>query len=265
MTEHTFEPELNVALPRRVRLRDGFRAGCALWFVRLFLLPHTLVGIGILCAALWTTGIFLAVGVFGSSYDGVIVKKDASRAVKGTKGWYVKYTYTVDGREYATEVSVSKERFAEINEGDAITVRALESSPESGPWPRVPGHWPITELGGKWIITLFWNGIMSVFLWNMYVRPWRIRRLVRWGWPTEGIIRDVQMKTGKGSTSYRINYEYASCPVDGSDGQLFSGKMTSTVKDASYAQTGHLITVLYDPNKPTRSVVYRYSDYRAAP
>src|SRR5262245_32613943 len=107
MSDHVFEPELNSPIPRRVGYRDGVATGCGIWFIRLFILPHTIGGIGFLCLAIGSTGLFLAVGLFGTTYEGRIVKKDDTRAVKGTKHWYVQYTYDVDGQAYWSEVQVS--------------------------------------------------------------------------------------------------------------------------------------------------------------
>ena len=264
MSDYPFEPELNQPTPRRVRYRDGLNTGCGLWFVRLFMLPHTIVGIGALAIVLYFTGLFIGVGLFGKDFDGKITKKDDSRTGKGTRYYYLKYEYTVAGQQHTDEVSVSAERFAEINEGDAITVRALEFAPESGQWPRVPGHWPITGLGAKWLFALFWNGVLSVFLWHLYVRPWRQRVLARYGLTTSGIIRKVTEVQNRGSKSYRIDYEYAGIPLDDCLSRTFQGRTESSVKGAEFARVGHLITVLYLPGKPHRSVAYRYSDYRAA-
>jgi hypothetical protein len=263
MSDITFEPELNQPPPRAVRYRDGLNVGCGLWAPRLLILPHTIVGIGALSVALYFTALFIAVGLFGADYEGKITKKDDSRAVKGTKYYYAKYEYTVVDQQHNAEVEVSAERYAEINEGDAITVRALEFAPESGQWPRVPGHWPIKDLGAKLFFALFWNGVVSIFLWHLYVPYWRQWLLVRHGVPTSGIIRKITVQRSKGSQSYRIDYEYAAIPVDDCLSKTFQGKTTSRVKGVEFANVGDLITVLYRPNKPHRSVAYRYSTYRA--
>ncbi len=264
MITHQFEPELNLPTPRQVRYRNGFATGCGMWSIRLFLLPHTIVGIGALCVALWSTGVYVAVGLFGTNYEGRIVKKDESRSSKGVKHYYMKYTFTVDRQPYSEDVPVSQERFAEIHEGDAITVRALESAPDTGQWPRIPGHWPIQELGGKWFFALFWNGVMSIFVWQMYVVPYRQCGLVRWGQPTEGIIRNKTKQVNKGTKSYRLTYEFAAPAADGSKGQVLTGKMTTTLTEAANAHEGQLVTVLYHPDKPWRNTLYAYSCYRAA-
>jgi hypothetical protein len=54
---HVIEPELTGPTPRAVGYRDGCATGCGLWFLRLFTLPHTIIGIAVLCSALWSTGL----------------------------------------------------------------------------------------------------------------------------------------------------------------------------------------------------------------
>jgi hypothetical protein len=201
MTNFTFEPELNRPTPRPVRYGDGCQTGCGIWFVRLFMLPHTLVGIGFLCAAIWFTSQFAAVGLFGTTCDGKVVKKDDTRRTKGARRYFVIYTYELNGQAHTSELLVDEQRFAEINEGDAITVRVWEATPDSGQWPRLPGYWPIGRVGGAWLVAVFWNSILSIFLWTFYVRPWRQRQLVRIGIPAEGIIRDVSTYVNKGTTT----------------------------------------------------------------
>jgi hypothetical protein len=262
MPDHTFETELTSPPPRRVGYRGGAKMGCGLWFIRLFILPHTLVGIGLLCAACWYTGMYAAVSLLGEICDGKIVKKE-TRKHKSGQTHYAHYVFTSDGNEYAGEVSVNEAGFAQINEGDAITVHALSAWPNQCHWPRVPGHSPLLTIGGVWAATLFWNGILSVFFWGAYLRPLRNRWLIRYGEPTQGIVREVKAYQGKGAASYRITYEYATPPRDGAESQLHTRKITSTSKEAANARAGELVTVLYYPQKPWRSLVYPYSEYRA--
>jgi hypothetical protein len=71
----------------------------------------------------------------------------------------------------------------------------------------------------------------------------------------------MKAQSGKGATTYRITYEYAAPSLDGTEGQVLRGKMSSTQKVAAYASAGDLVTVLYYPHKPWRSVIYKYSEY----
>ena len=83
------------------------------------------------------------------------------------------YTYAVDAATYSERITVDADHFGQINEGQAITVRALHSAAAIGQWPRIAGHSPLLELGGKWLMSLFWCGVVSIFVWLAYVRPWQ--------------------------------------------------------------------------------------------
>jgi hypothetical protein len=119
------------------------------------------------------------------------------------------------------------------------------------------------EVLGSWAIALFWNGILSVFLWTLYVRPWRGRMLVRNGTPVVGIVRSWAPQPGKGGPAYRLTYEYAAADSSGL-AEPRSGKMTTRRKEAADYLPGRLVTIVYDPRKPARSVIYELADYRVA-
>jgi hypothetical protein len=260
---HAVEPELSAPTPRRVRYRDGFAAGCAVWFVRLFVLPHTIIGVGILGTALWATGVYVGVLAAGTDYQGAVVKKEERPASKGRTYRYVHYEYMVGGQLHTGQVTMSGADYEQVAVGDRFAVRALESAPETDPWVRLPGQTPVADVGGKWLMALFWNGVVSVFVWAVYVHPWRVRRLVRWGQPTEGIVRAVTVSINKNTKSYHVTYEYAAPGDDLLGPTLYTRKMTSTQKAAAATKVGDLVTVLYDPDRPKRSVIYRLTDYRA--
>lgn len=258
--DHPIEPELAGPTPRRVRYHTR-GTGCGLWFVRLFILPHTIAGVVLVGVALWSTGVYLGVWLFGTEYPGAVVKKSERRGSKGKMSYTVEYEYMVAGRLHTAQVSVNADEYRQVAAGDQFAVRALESAPESGPWPRLPGQTPILDVAGMWLFALFWNGILSVFLWVVYLRPWRMRRLVRWGRPAPGIVRDTTMSVSKGTKTYHLTYEYAAAD-DGGEPAVFTGKMACTQALAAGARPGDLVTVLYDPRKPRRSLIYQYADHR---
>jgi hypothetical protein len=256
-----FEPELTAPTPRRVKYRDGPRAGCGLWFGRLFLLPHTLAGAFILVMAVATTVQYLRVLTFGVECDGRVVRKTETKGGKGTH-YGVEYAYAVGGVEHAGRVTVNRNEYAEVTGGDPVAVRAVESAPEYDPWPRLPGQWAPARALGYWAIALFWNGIMSLFLWGAYVRPWRDRRLVRVGQPAAGVVRAVVTRNTR-PRSYRVTYEYTVPDRFGLADAVRTGSMVTDRWDATRYLPGRPVTVLYDPDRPGRSVVYELTAYQA--
>lgn len=260
---HTIEPELAGPTPRRVRLRGGLGAGCGLWFIRLFILPHTLAGVFILGQAVWGTGLYFGIWLFGDEYPGAVTNKSARPGRQGKTVYALDYEYMVAGQLYTGRASVNAEEYQETAEGDRFSIRALESAPTSDPWARLPGQTPLWNVGGRWLIALFWNGILSVFLWHLYVRPWQMRRLVRRGRPAAGIVRGAWRTPGNKQTTYDLTYEYAVTVRLVGEPAVYTAKMTSGQSSASGAKPGDVVTVLYDPRTPARSLVYKYADYEA--
>jgi Protein of unknown function (DUF3592) len=260
---HVIESELNGPTPRAVRFREGWGAGCAIWFVRLFILPHTIAGVFILVMAVRSTGLYLGVWLYGTEYQGQIVKKYERPGSKGRISHIVEFEYMVNGGLHTATESVDVDVYRQAAEGDRIDIRAMESVPESEPWTRITGRSPLLSVAGKWGIALFWNGILSLFVWALYVRPWQMRRLVRWGRPTEGIVRSATLSTNKKTKTYRFIYEYAVVGDDVLQPTVFKRRMSSTQNGVAGIRSGDLVTILYDPRKPKRSVIYRASVYRA--
>jgi hypothetical protein len=120
-------------------------------------------------------------------------------------------------------------------------------------------------VGGIVFGAVFWNGIMSIFVYMLYVRPWRQRWMVRRGLPTAGLVRQVQQWSNKGTKMVRIRYDYA-VPAGGhTRGGVFSGKMTASGSQVNAVAIGEIVTVLYNPGRPHRSLVYALADYKAVP
>src|SRR5262245_1404365 len=100
MAEHEFEPELTHPLPRSTRRRGGWSAGCGLWFLRLFILPHTLTGIFILASAVGGTLLWLAVALFGTQIEGQVVRTTATKSKKSQSMSYsLQYDYPIAGEK----------------------------------------------------------------------------------------------------------------------------------------------------------------------
>jgi hypothetical protein len=62
--------------------------------------------------------------------------------------------------------------------------------------------------------------------------------------------------------SYRVTYEYEAPDPSGLPGTR-TGKMTTQRKEGARYLPGRPVTVVYDPEKPWRSVVYALGEYRA--
>jgi Protein of unknown function (DUF3592) len=262
MSTSTIDPELDQPLPRQVRAREGCAYGCGIWFFRLFMLPHTLIGPWLLFKAVWQ--IVLSVGVLlaGQDVDGKIVRKVETQGKKGPY-YSAEYTYVVDQVQYQGRVSLDANEYAAMREGQAITVKVYKPGVDFGHWPGVASYSPLREIGGIAFVALFWNSIMSIFVYMLYVRPWRLRQLVRWGRTTEGIVRGIQRWTNKGNKYVKIRYEYVVPPEEHSPGGVFSGTTTGSASFGESIKVGSVVTVIYSPRRPKRNLLYALADFKA--
>src|SRR6187200_2771919 len=145
MAAHDLEPELNQPVPRRARPREGGCAyGCALWPVRLFILPHTLAGPYLIFMALSRIVLCLGVWLAGSDVEGRIVRKMETPGKKGPH-YSVEYVYTFDQADYTATVSMHADEWVASREGQMFNVRVLVPGPEGGHWPGVGNFSPLAD------------------------------------------------------------------------------------------------------------------------
>lgn len=262
MSPHPFEPELDQPTPRRIAAREGCAYGCGLWGVRLFCLPHTLIGPFLAYQAVRALVLYLGVLWAGTEVDGTITHKDERPGKTGTY-YTADYVFAVGGVEYTGHTQPDAETYAALQEGEPIRVRVWEAAPEDGhSWDGSEAG-SLRTVGGLCFAALFWNAMISIIVWQFYVRPWRQRQLVRYGVPTAGVVRQVKAWPEKRGQAYRVRYEYTPGPSD-----LFEERQSGSVRvwppnSAADVKAGDVLTVLYDPRRPRRSVLYRFSDYKA--
>src|SRR5205823_13138418 len=109
----------------------------------------------------------------------------------------VDYVFAVDGVEYAGQAQPDAESYAALQEGQPIRVQVWEAGPEGGhSWDGSEAG-SLSTVGGLCFAALFWNGMISIIVWQFYLRPWRKRRLVRYGMPTAGVVREVKVSQEK--------------------------------------------------------------------
>jgi Protein of unknown function (DUF3592) len=247
------------------RVRTPFGQGCGLWGLRLFILPHTLIGAACLFVAMPGSVIWAA---FGTDHVARVQRVWTTRTSKGGTSYHADYIYDLPGGQRRTkDAGISAASYERLNRAAAggraasagdgtIRVRSIGAPPifydhvvESG------GGGPWGVVGSIWLFGLFWNGVLSVFVHLAYIGPWRVRRLYRSGTPVEGRVISKRVSRGK-STAYYVRYAYQTA-----DGDNFDREMTTSREHYEVASHGASVTVLYDPRKPRRSVVYEYGPH----
>jgi hypothetical protein len=253
------------APPRRLRLRPG--TGCemliGLWFVRLFILPHTLAGIYLLLTVVFLPIVWL----FGTDINGQITDLTTSKS-KGKTFYHVSYVYTVNGVDYPRQTSVAEDVYPTLQKGQEYRVRVFWLLPGTMPQQLGPGSTPGNDALGTILAALGWNAFIAVITWFVWIRPWRMRQLVKHGTRTSGLVVGKDVVPGK-SSSYKIRYSYQAPlpPTDEWTTEMtmasFNGKMDVTKTDFDQSFLGQAVTVIYHPRRPKRSVAYDFCPYVA--
>lgn len=169
--------------------RAGSGAGCAIWAVRIFILPHTIAGIFLIGQALLTFGWFAG----GANISGRVVRAWAEPHRKGTS-YLITFEYDAGGRtERCENEGISQTAYDRLPgwirgrraeaEADpnqktaAISLRLFKIGRFTKVNPLPPyGAPPGAELGTMIFMAVFWNGILSVFLYNFWIKPSRLSR-----------------------------------------------------------------------------------------
>jgi hypothetical protein len=257
--EHEIEPELRQLAPRPVRRRPGHPnvLGC----LQIFLLPHLTVALFLPCYMIFLTALMVA----GVESPGHVVSTQSymSTGKSPHMVYNVRYAYDVRGLEHRNEDSVPAQKFAELQEGSAVTVRYLSDFPDLHPVLVGPGYDPYNEFPFLIFFALFWDGVVGFVAWGVYVLPVRNRKLVVSGKPTVGRITGKKMSVGSKSTTYTVSYEFLPERIGLQPPLPLTGKMAVSSNDYSSFHEGEHVTVLYRLDRPKANIVYKGSDFEA--
>jgi hypothetical protein len=235
--------------PRRVHRKFG--TGCGINFLRLFILPHTLIGIALLAGVLVAAYISTA----GQPVTATIDKTDTYTSAKRRTSYRVYYHFTLDGIRYDKRDTVPFDTYTRAHPGDSIAGRAglvFNHAFFYGPGPYgEPNPFLLAAFA------LFWNGIVGIFFYIAWIAPIRQRLLVKYGSAAPGVITGKRIWRGK-KTHYRLSYTFTPRSWDAQHG---SCHVSRSMFDA--AQPDDPCTILYDPNQPKRNLAYEFCDFTA--
>lgn len=243
--------ELALLPPRPIRRRTG--RGWLIGFQQIFILPHTFVGIGLIVFMVGSW-IFL---IFGTTVPAQITELKTTRGSKNTTAYEVHFRYQHFGAEHQEQTTVPKAVFDTLHQNDMTEVKVFPLPISKLTQLKYPGSFDshVVKVMVSTAMALFWNGIVSVFLWAFYIRPLINRWLIQNGWPASGQITGKSVKGGK-TTTYYVEYQFA-LPKDGTK----QGKMEVTADAYSLVNQGDSVSILYSTKNPGWSVVYELADY----
>ncbi len=201
----------------------------------------------------------------GKTLSAEVLYKEIQRGKRG--GTYsISYAiHSSPGSELARDsVTVSHATYQAMKPGDSFEVLVSPVLPSFAHWTSIAAQSGWTKLGGLWLMVLFWNGVLSVFVYSLYLVPLRQRRLVSRGQPTLGEVTSSQtVHVGRGRLQREVRYAYRAQGSDGVD-QLIESRARID-PSGNEPRVGDTLTVLYDPRRPRRSVPYLGSGVQALP
>lgn len=244
------------APPRSVRGGPGF----GIWFIRIFILPHMMVGVVLICQSL----LLVLTVLFGADLTGTVTKA-STKTTKSGATYTLDYRYTIKGHEYSDSNTVGEKTYA------AATQSGVAAGAQGTVHLRYIGavgfhHAMLVENHSAWAsvasplgICLFWNAILSVFVAIAWVVPINRRLLVKYGEATAGKVVDSWTKRGKSTTYYvRLHFRHPQT------GEQISCEMQVPNKELyESAAVGRQLTILFSPRNPRRAIAYELSGYTA--
>ncbi|MBX7096777.1 MAG: DUF3592 domain-containing protein [Myxococcaceae bacterium] len=253
----------SASLPPPPRTVEG-GPGAAIWVGRLFVLPHTLVGLGLIAGCLFL-GLqhFFASPVVAQVVDAYTPDPDAA-----TPRTYVTVAYTAWGTEQTNSFSLPPEKLRTLLDaqlkplqGATLTLRRFGIGPaEVADLPGEDSWLPV--LAFLVPFGLFWNGILGTVNYRLWVSPRRRRNLVVRGEATTGtVVSKTRLLGRRGARTYRLRLKYLD--REGGDHEVDDTARDEAAFDA--LSEGGSVTVLFDPERPARALAYESCEYRVAP
>ena len=259
-------PSVLNAKPRRIRYVG--KTGLLVWLGRLFILPHTLVGLGLISVVI--LGPFWAMYGVDRTAKVVDISVQRGRDSKERNTYYLTYVHSPFGTERRKTQSVPLEEFSRVvgTTDGSMPVQNLESSYKDvrvRGWGNPPLYYeqivgptesPWEYYIGPAVMCVFWNALLVVFIKPIYYTPWRLRQVYRTGDADPGVITN-RWDGDKGTAGW-IRYEFRA----GGTGETVSAKIAVRDK-ATYDATaiGQTVTVLHPPGKAKPSVAYDVGPY----
>jgi hypothetical protein len=236
------------APPRAVRRKTGTAAGIGC--LRVFMLPHLLVGLFLLFAV----PARLYVYHFGAPVTAIVDRVESRTSRKHGDYYLVQYHYLLDGRRFDDSKSPSaRTGRPPPRVGDTFAGRAAALLGHALFLPaslNIVGD--ITPLA---IAAVIWNGFIGVWLYIAWILPLCQRWLATTGEAAIGTITHWQANRRNRTTqSYTVSYSFTT-----PDGRSHDARCRVSGRDRP--AEGATITVLYAPRRPRWNLPYECSDF----
>jgi len=203
----------------------------------------------------------IAAVFFGNVHRGRVVKAWTARSSKGRTNYHLKYAYDAGGREKTGERTISNRQYGELTGASTgnivlpIQVWTVHLGGFYFDQVVLSDESPWVSVGLTVLFALFWNGVLSIFVYFIWIAPWQEKRLYRWGTPVPGRITAMHTRSGK-RISYCLDYEFIQPQLG-----LLRKQQPIQGKQYRQAHKGQLVTVLCYPHKKRPAVIYEYGNF----
>lgn len=244
--------------PRRVRRYRGYFALIGQWVIAIPLMMFLFVYLKI------------AVGTIRFMWLSDVVPATVTRAAiepggRGGQIWNLTLAYRYAGNDYSHTIPTGVRAGETFKAGDQVHVQLLPEQADRANLydPDYPVRFVTVLMCAFGILPLM---VPFKAFWHFILVPWRLRRLLRDGATTSGVIVDKAQVRGRPPT-YQVTYEYQ-VPPEPEGGQQWSmpvavrRSMPVPLEDFLAAQIGDRVDVIYRPERPGSSVVPRFTDYQ---
>lgn len=209
----------------------------------LLSLPYAAIGLSLLA----TAGGMAAIWLSGAEQAGKVLDCDVVH-----DRMTIEYALREETLPLANHMTVDADEFPNLKPGDEILLRAITIASQTVAMPAELVN--AKRLFATWLIAAIWNAFALFFnyaLWRDIHREWT---LVARGAAVVDRIRDKRVLCGTKSVGYEVCFP--------TPAGLASMQTSPDLYAAVPRQS--TVTILYDPRKPARAIVYELSRFKAA-
>jgi hypothetical protein len=182
----------------------------------------------------------------GQATEAVVTSLYTTRGSKGRTIYWVRFCYTVDGKPYLREMSVSAQEYARLREGDGMPVTYLPADPNNYCIGKPGDH---AERQIRLVFLWAVGTALALAVWFLYLHISMSRELylARNGVATVGQITGKEATRRKNGFTYSVRYAFE---PDGLSPR--HGTKTVAMDVWLYLWVGLRVTVLYLSENPGR-------------
>jgi hypothetical protein len=233
--------------PRIVKRRIS--GGCGLAIMRLFILPHTVAGLFLLLSV----PAHLYVHLFGTPVVAVVDRSEISASKKGHRSYEIYFHYTVDGHRFHDQTSAGIDEPQRAVAGFTFDGLASQFAEHAMFIPHDKSL--VGDVLPLLLAALLWNGILSLFLYAVWINPIRQRWLFKYGQAATGAVTGHREIRGKG-TRHVVEYEFTTL-----NGSRVKGKGDVPKRTYDQIADGSPVAVLYIARRPGWNQLYAHGDF----